>query len=116
MQFGRVTDLPPVRAQVGEARAPPGALAAGCQAVRCPGRARADRGGRLPGGLRIVAPQLHEGQAVPPLTRMFCAVAQPAASLAKNATTAAISAGWPSRANALIASRLAKNCSLLPVR
>src|SRR5262249_22591123 len=54
--------------------------------------------------------------AVPPLTRMFCAVTQPAASLARNATTAAISAGRPSLPNALIASRLVRNCSLLPSR
>src|SRR5215469_12085792 len=38
---------------------------------------------------------------------MFCAVTHPAASLARKATTAAISAGWPSRPKALNASRLA---------
>jgi hypothetical protein len=38
--------------------------------------------------------------AVPPLTRTFCAVTQPAPSLAENATTAAISAGRPSLPNA----------------
>jgi hypothetical protein len=32
------------------------------------------------------------GQAVPPLTRMFYAVTQPAAALARNVTTAAVSA------------------------
>ena len=56
------------------------------------------------------------GHAVPPLTRMFWAVTQRAASLARNATTAAISSGRPSRPNALMASRLARNCSLLPSR
>ncbi len=55
-------------------------------------------------------------QAVPPLTLMFCAVTQLAASPARNVTTAAISSGWPRRPNALICSRVARNCLLLPVR
>jgi hypothetical protein len=45
------------------------------------------------------------------LTRIFCAVSQPAGSPARKATTAAIYAGRPSRPNALIASRPARNCS-----
>ena len=53
---------------------------------------------------------------VPPLTLMFCAVTQLAASPARNATTAAISAGWPRRRKGLIASTLARNCWLLPIR
>ena len=71
---------------------------------------------REQGGQSAPGPAAWLHQAVPPLTRMFCAVTQPAWSLARKATTAAISAGWPSLPKELIASRLARNCSLLPSR
>jgi hypothetical protein len=106
-------------AQVGPVRSLPSTVA--CAACRRlivqtgPGRncaARIPANGTDGSGTAAVA-YCH---AVPPLTRMFCAVTQAAASLARNATTAAISAGRPSLPKALMASRLARNCSLLPIR
>jgi hypothetical protein len=58
----------------------------------------------------------HRAHTVPPFTRTFCAVIQCPRSLARNATTAAISSGRPRRPKADIASRLARNSSLLPMR
>jgi hypothetical protein len=53
---------------------------------------------------------------VPPFTRTFCAVIQRPPSLARNATTAAISSGRPRRPNADIASSPSRKPLVLPMR
>jgi hypothetical protein len=60
-----------------------------CVRAACgPGRSARHLGSPVRHFAWLIAPY-----AVPPLTRMFCAVTQRAASLARNATTAAISSG-----------------------